>query len=187
MELAKRKTHRMTNYDPDEPTDEMMYHCQIWARKMLNPIIDWTEDEVWEFIHKHNIPYCKLYDEGYTRLGCIGCPMGSVEHRLEEFERYPKYKQAYIRAFDRMIEERNRGGGMKTTESLEKNSENHTSTAPSVKSVGGVSEAPDRNECGREVRVLDESRNVMRKGWGYEYEKGEKLFDFWHTAPSGMF
>lgn len=110
LELAKRKTHRVTNYDPDEPTDEMMYHCQIWARKMLNPIIDWTEDEVWEFIHKHNIPYCKLYDEGYTRLGCIGCPMGSVEHRLEEFERYPKYKQAYIRAFDRMIEERNLGG-----------------------------------------------------------------------------
>lgn len=110
LELAEKKSHRMSNYDPDHPTEEMMYHCQMWARKMLNPIIDWTEDEVWEFIHKYNVPYCKLYDEGHTRLGCIGCPMGTVQHRLQEFERYPKYKQAYIRAFDRMIEERNRGG-----------------------------------------------------------------------------
>lgn len=76
---------------------------------MLNPIIDWTTDEVWEFIHEYNIPYCELYDQGYKRLGCIGCPMGSVEHRLKEFEKYPKYKAAYIRAFDRMIAERNGG------------------------------------------------------------------------------
>lgn len=36
--------------------------------------------------------------------------MGTVQHRLEEFERYPKYKQAYINAFQRMIDECNRGG-----------------------------------------------------------------------------
>lgn len=72
-------------------------------KRILNPIIDWTDDEVWEFIREYNVPYCKLYDEGYTRLGCIGCPMGSVQHRKEEFEKYPKYREAYIRAFDRMI------------------------------------------------------------------------------------
>lgn len=110
MELAKRKTHRMENFDPDNPSQELIHRCPDYARRHLNPIIDWTTDEVWEFIHKYNVPYCKLYDEGYTRLGCIGCPMGSVEKRLKEFERYPKYKQAYINAFDRMIQERNRGG-----------------------------------------------------------------------------
>ena len=103
LELAEKKSHRMTNYDPDNPTPEMFYHCQTWTRKVLNPIIDWTTEEVWEFIHEFNVPYCKLYDEGFKRLGCIGCPMAG-KHREYEFERYPKFKQAYIRAFDRLAE-----------------------------------------------------------------------------------
>ena len=97
------------NNDNDE-SRKMVEQCYKQSKTVVNPIIDWTDGEVWEFIHEYNIPYCKLYDEGYKRLGCIGCPMGSVEHRMQEFERYPKYKQAYIKAFDRMIEERNRGG-----------------------------------------------------------------------------
>ena len=108
VEFAKKKSHRMENYDPDNPSQEMIHQCMKWARRHLNPIIDWTTDDVWEFIYKYNVPYCCLYDQGYHRLGCIGCPMGSVQQRLREFERYPKYKQAYIRAFDRMIEERNK-------------------------------------------------------------------------------
>lgn len=75
---------------------------------MVNPIVDWTDDEVWEFIREYNIPYCCLYDEGWKRIGCIGCPMGSAKHRQEEFERYPKYKKLYLLAFEKMIE--NRGG-----------------------------------------------------------------------------
>ena len=57
---------------------------------------------MWEFIRKYEISYCKLYDEGYTRLGCIGCPMSSKA--ANEIEKYPKYKQAYLRAFERMLE-----------------------------------------------------------------------------------
>ena len=75
---------------------------------LINPIIDWTTDEVWEFIREYKIPYCCLYDEGFKRLGCIGCPMGTVKHRMMEFERWPKYKNLYLIAFGKMIE--NRGG-----------------------------------------------------------------------------
>ena len=75
---------------------------------LINPIIDWTSEEVWEFIHEYNIPYCCLYDEGFKRLGCIGCPMGSREQRIKEFDRWPKYKHLYMVAFEKMIE--NRGG-----------------------------------------------------------------------------
>ena len=100
----------MTNHDPDNPNQQMIHQCMNYKRRMLNPIIDWTTDEVWEFIREYDVPYCKLYDEGWKRLGCVGCPMGTVAHRLMEFERWPKYKQAYIRAFDRMIEVRNGGG-----------------------------------------------------------------------------
>lgn len=79
----------------------MFYHCKVHSRRVLNPIYDWTTEEVWEFIKEYNIPYCELYDKGYKRLGCVGCPMGNAK---EELEKYPKFKQAYIRAFQRMVE-----------------------------------------------------------------------------------
>lgn len=88
------------NNDNDE-TREVIEHCYTKHKTLLNPIIDWTTQEVWEFIHEYNVPYCELYDEGYKRLGCIGCPMS--RNKKAEFERYPKYKAAYIRAFDEMI------------------------------------------------------------------------------------
>lgn len=71
---------------------------------LINPIIDWTTSEVWEFIHEYNVPYCSLYDEGFKRLGCIGCPLD--RHREAEFERWPKYKKLYLLAFGKMIEYR---------------------------------------------------------------------------------
>lgn len=73
---------------------------------LINPIIDWTTDEVWEFIKEYKIPYCCLYDEGFKRLGCIGCPMGTKTMREYEFERWPKYKNLYMIAFEKMIEHR---------------------------------------------------------------------------------
>lgn len=103
LELGKKKSDRREIFDPDNPTPVMMYHCQQYYRKILNPIYDWTEDEVWEFIKEYKIPYCKLYDEGYKRIGCIGCPMAG-RHRIEEFNRYPKIKDAYLKAFERMLE-----------------------------------------------------------------------------------
>lgn len=104
LELGEKKKDRRELLDPDNPTPEMMYHCQTYHRKVLNPIIDWTTDEVWEFIKEYKVRYCCLYDEGFTRLGCIGCPMGTKKHRLWEFEKYPKYKENYIRAFQKMID-----------------------------------------------------------------------------------
>lgn len=103
LELGKNKTSKREILDPDNPTPEMFYHCQTHYSKVLNPIIDWTTDEVWEFIKEYKVRYCCLYDEGFSRLGCIGCPMDTRAHRLWEFERYPKYKENYIRAFDKML------------------------------------------------------------------------------------
>lgn len=110
LEIAEKKSHKNTSLDPDNPDQQMIHNCIKWQRRMLNPIIDWTTDEVWEFIREYEVPYCKLYDEGFTRLGCVGCPLGATNKRANEFSRYPKYKQAYIRAFDRMIDARNKVG-----------------------------------------------------------------------------
>ena len=80
------------------------------TKHFVHPIIDWSDTEVWEYIRSRSLPYCSLYDEGWTRIGCIGCPMGGEKGMTREFERYPKIRAAYLRAFDRMLRERERRG-----------------------------------------------------------------------------
>lgn len=81
----------------------MVEQCYAKHKTNLNPIIEWTDDNVWDFIHAETIPYCSLYDEGFRRLGCVGCPMAGQHRREREFMRWPKYKQSYLNAFARML------------------------------------------------------------------------------------
>lgn len=73
---------------------------------IANPIYEFTDSEIWEYIRYYNVPYCSLYDEGFTRLGCVMCPLASKEQRLKEAERFPKYRENYISAFGRMLKKR---------------------------------------------------------------------------------
>lgn len=79
--------------------------CEKQAKTVVNPIIDWQEQDIWDYIKDNNILCNSLYCEGFKRVGCIGCPMAG-KHRYEEFRRYPKYEQMYIHAFDRMLKAR---------------------------------------------------------------------------------
>lgn len=88
-------------------TVEMCYRTN---RTLINPIVDWTDEEVWEFIYEYKIPYCSLYDEGWKRLGCVGCPMGGGENMIRELERWPAIQKMYMRAFADMMEGRKRDG-----------------------------------------------------------------------------
>lgn len=107
-----RKTRQggvMLLNDNDE-NRKLVEFCYRRHKTTLNPIIDWTDAEVWQFIRQEKIPYCCLYDEGFSRLGCIGCPMARRRGRAIEFARWPKYKAAYLRAFEKMIQEREKRG-----------------------------------------------------------------------------
>jgi phosphoadenosine phosphosulfate reductase len=96
------------NHD-NAPERRTVEQCFRTHKTIVNPIVDWEEEDVWEFLNDvAKVPHCCLYDRGYSRLGCIGCPM--AYRREEELERYPKYKAAYIRAFARMLEERDKRG-----------------------------------------------------------------------------
>jgi phosphoadenosine phosphosulfate reductase len=110
IEIVKgNKDHLL--FDPDDPTNErMMRICPTKGKRILNPIIDWSNEEVWEFINQYKIPYCKLYDEGFKRLGCIGCPMSGSRGMKRDFERWPKFRALYLRAFDKMLLERCKKG-----------------------------------------------------------------------------
>lgn len=98
------------NYDNDAArrTVELCYRTNT---TLCNPIIDWSDDDVWEFIRTYKIKYCPLYDEGWKRLGCVGCPMGGPENMAREFRRWPSIYKIYIKAFTDMLEERKRQGG----------------------------------------------------------------------------
>ena len=80
------------------------------GKKYINPILDWTEADVWEFIKGQKLKYCKLYDEGYKRIGCILCPMQRISGKLMDAKRYPKFYKAYLLAFKKMLIERERKG-----------------------------------------------------------------------------
>ncbi len=84
--------------------------CSLKAKRVCNPIIDWTEADIWGFIASEHIQTNPLYQCGFHRVGCIGCPLAQLKGRYRDFARYPKYQRAYIRAFDRMLEERRRRG-----------------------------------------------------------------------------
>ena len=96
-ESAKRKKQKMVDA------------CFKRGITTVKPIFDWDNNYVWEFINNVAcIPHCCLYDEGLTRIGCIGCPMAT--NAEAELERWPKIKAAYVRAFDRMLAERHKAG-----------------------------------------------------------------------------
>lgn len=93
--------------DDNEKSRRLVEHCYRTISTMVNPIIDWSDCEVWEFLNHYGCKSNPLYQCGHNRIGCIGCPMASTRYRLLEFEQYPTYKQSYIHAFEKMIHQHN--------------------------------------------------------------------------------
>lgn len=75
---------------------------------ITSPIYDWEDADVWNFIHDRKMKYNPLYDKGFERVGCVGCPLAG--NQAKELEMYPIYKLNYIRAFDRMLKHRKENG-----------------------------------------------------------------------------
>jgi UDP-sulfoquinovose synthase len=44
-----------------------------YGLQKFNPMLEWTTEQVWAYIHDHAVPYNKLYDHGYTSIGCAPC------------------------------------------------------------------------------------------------------------------
>lgn len=107
---SDRKKSLILANDNDE--DRRLFEtCQLKGTRVVNPIVDWQEVDVLDYAAAEKITMNPLYCEGFRRVGCVGCPMAS-KTRAMEFARYPRIKAAYIRAFDRMLDERRRRGKM---------------------------------------------------------------------------
>ena len=76
----------------------------------VNPIVDWTDDDVWSFLHHYGCNSNPLYSMGYRRVGCILCPLGGFKCMKREAADFPEYKKMYVRAFERMLDVRKQKG-----------------------------------------------------------------------------
>lgn len=76
---------------------------------IVNPLAYWTDNELWNYIHGERLEINPLYNHGFKRIGCIGCPLAR-KHRTIEFEMYPKYKENYIRLCEEIWQERRKRG-----------------------------------------------------------------------------
>ena len=97
------------NNDNDE--QRMLFEsCTLKGKRICNPIVDSRDSDVWEYIRSERLELNPLYDMGFYRVGCLGCPMAG-KNRWTEFRLFPTYQRAYIRSFGKMLDVIHAGGG----------------------------------------------------------------------------
>lgn len=106
---TSNKSNRIILNNDNDDKRQIIERCQLQGKIIVNPICDWSDDDVKEYIQQEHITLNPLYSCGFSRVGCIGCPMAGKK-RFAEFARYPKHRDLYIRAFDRMLEVRKQAG-----------------------------------------------------------------------------
>jgi len=68
---------------------------------LLNPILNFTNNDVWQLLKNKGIESCSLYSE-FSRIGCVGCPMNPKSQR-KEFIKYPNFKLAYTNTVGKLM------------------------------------------------------------------------------------
>ena len=109
---SKRKefevsSHKFSgNFDQWSEHEESMVACVGGKDKILvSPIIHWTERDVWQFLNEVvKVPHCKLYDEGYRRIGCILCPMANRKQKIRDMQRFPHVRKKWIDTIQWLID-----------------------------------------------------------------------------------
>lgn len=101
--IAKKKKDSVILHADNDESRRLFEQCVVKGKRVVNPIVDWSDYDVWELLKHHGCHSNPLYQCGYKRVGCVGCPMAGGQAQKAEFEQQPKYKANYIRAFDRML------------------------------------------------------------------------------------
>lgn len=101
---AKQKV--ILNNDNDD-LRRLTETCAAKNKRVVNPIIDWSDSDVWDLLRDRQTACNPLYCE-FGRVGCVGCPMAGRKGREREFLRWQTYRRSYIAAFDRMLAQRRR-------------------------------------------------------------------------------
>ncbi len=78
-------------------------HCQSVGSTnviTLKPIIDWTDEDVWDYIKRHDLPINPEYKK-YKRIGCIVCPKANFTSNVIALMEMPKLVDAFIKAHEK--------------------------------------------------------------------------------------
>jgi phosphoadenosine phosphosulfate reductase len=103
LEISHRKFSG--NFDEFSEHKESMVSCVRGKDKViLSPIIEWTSKDVWEYLNDRKLKHCELYDEGYTRIGCICCPMSSLKCKIRDLKRYPHIEHKWKQVIQYLID-----------------------------------------------------------------------------------
>jgi phosphoadenosine phosphosulfate reductase len=87
-------------------TEETYGYCDRKDMFVINPLAEWPVEYIWDYSQEAHLEQCCLYQEGFHRLGCIGCPMARSDGRKREFIRWPKFEAQYKRTFQTMFDRR---------------------------------------------------------------------------------
>jgi phosphoadenosine phosphosulfate reductase len=85
---------------------EYVKYLKMW---MYKPIFTWLEWEIWEYIEDNHLPYPSLYDEGFSRLGCVICPFICSKNQAQierNRKRWPKHYIAFEKAMKKLWDDR---------------------------------------------------------------------------------
>ena len=83
---------------------EYIKYLKQWVYK---PIFSWLEWEIWDYIESRKLPYPSLYDEGFSRLGCVVCPFichGFKGQLKINMDRWPKHYAAFEKAMKKVFD-----------------------------------------------------------------------------------
>lgn len=94
----------------DASSRRLFEQCQMRGVRVLNPIIDWSDEDVWSYLASRGIEGNPLYKEGWTRIGCVGCPLSRRRACEIAFARYPKLYKAWHDAIAYVIARRKEMG-----------------------------------------------------------------------------
>lgn len=107
--IAPNKEDRIILNNDNDSRRKIMETCQMQGSTVFNPILYWQDSDVWSFLRNSKVETNPLYQCGFCRVGCIGCPMAG-SNRYDEFRMFPKYENLYRKAFARMLEARKAKG-----------------------------------------------------------------------------
>ncbi len=85
--------------------EELSHNCIKGKDKIIvMPIFHWTDKDVWNFIREQEMNYCKLYDNGYKRIGCIFCPMASKKAIEKDRKKYPRIEKGIKKSIQYLLD-----------------------------------------------------------------------------------
>ena len=152
---------------------------------LISPIINWTDDDVWTFLNTLGITHCELYDQGWHRIGCIGCPMSSAKQKILENERWPHVKRNWIKAIKaiRVIPASGGGGRIVGNPSPRSVINRKWLQTPSQFLPKGylASDTTETNgtRCGRKQSGFSNGSSSDRLTDEQEDEIAENIYDWW--------